>query len=488
MARTLEGWLEYIEQQHPKSIELGLDRVREVAARLRLGKPAKQVITVGGTNGKGSTVAFIEAIARSAGLKVGTYTSPHLLRYNERVRIDGREAGDTELVAAFEVVEAARLGVPAIGNEARLQQSSTSDDATINPDQAWERRPAASSVSTSGDERKQELAAGRRSHGGTLVSGAPADAVPLTYFEFGTLAALHLFQQSDLDLVVLEVGLGGRLDAVNLVDADVAVITTVDIDHVDWLGNDRESIGFEKAGIARAWKPLVLGEIDSPSSVLRHAYAIGANAIRLGSDFFHEPVDAAHWRWRDAGFEIELPVPALAAPVQRANAATAIAALRALDIELPDAALAEGVAAAMLPGRLQRFDVAGTPIVVDVGHNPQAARELAAWLQAEPADGRTLAVFAALADKDVEGIVAALEDAVSQWFLAGLESVAGRGRSVDEFAARLANTAAAAGSRHASVSAALNAARAEANVGDSILVFGSFHTVAEALAVLHSGQ
>ena len=422
MARTLEGWLDYIEQQHPKSIELGLDRVREAAARLRLGKPAKQVITVGGTNGKGSTVAFIEAIARAAGLKVGAYTSPHLLRYNERVRIDGQEAGDAELMAAFEAVEAAR--------------ADTS----------------------------------------------------LTYFEFGTLAALWLFQRSGLDLAVLEVGLGGRLDAVNLVDADVAVITTVDIDHVDWLGSDRESIGFEKAGIARAWKPLVLGEIDSPSSVLRHAYAIGANAVRLGSDFFHEAVDESHWRWRDAGFEIELPIPALAAPVQRANAATAIAALRALDLELPDAALAEGMTAAMLRGRLQRFDVAGTPVIVDVGHNPQAARELAVWLRAEPVDGRTLAVFAALADKDAEGIVAALADTVSQWFLAGLESVGARGQSVEGLAERLAGTAAAAGSRHGSVLAALKAAQQRVDAGDRILVFGSFHTVAEALAVLHSGQ
>ena len=468
MARTLEEWLDYIEQQHPKSIEFGLDRVREVATRLRLGKPAKQVITVGGTNGKGSTVAFIEAIARAAGMKVGDYTSPHLLRYNERVRIDGLDAGDDALIAAFEVVEAARLltsppsapegcaGLRGVGVRVRRSEDLPLGDATPPPPNP-------------------------------PLEGE-GSGVPLTYFEFGTLAALQLFQQSDLDLVVLEVGLGGRLDAVNLVDADVAVITTVDIDHVDWLGNDRESIGFEKAGIARAWKPLVLGEIDSPSSVLRHAYAIGANAVRLGSDFFHEPADATHWRWRDAGFGIELPIPALAAPVQRANAATAIAALRALDIELPDAALAKGVASAMLPGRLQRFDVAGTPVIVDVGHNPQAARELAAWLQAEPANGRNLAVFAALADKDVEGIVGALENAVSSWFLAGLESIAGRGQSVDEFAARLANTAAAGGSRHASVSAALDAARVEANAGDRILVFGSFHTVAEALAVLHSGQ
>lgn len=311
--------------------------------------------------------------------------------------------------------------------------------------------------------------------------------MPLTYFEFGTLAALWLFQQSNLDLVVLEVGLGGRLDAVNIVDPDVAVITTVDIDHVDWLGNDRESIGFEKAGIARAWKPLVLGERDSPSSVLRHAYAIGANAVRLGSDFIHEPVDESHWRWRDAGFEIELPNPKLSAPVQRANAATAIAALRALDIELPTSALATGVALATLPGRLQRFDLHGTPVIVDVGHNPQAARELSAWLRAEPVPGRTLAVFAALADKDVQGVVAALEGEVSDWFLAGLESVGARGQSADELASKIGG-AAAAGSRHADVRTALQAAQAQARADDRILVFGSFHTVAEALAILHSGQ
>ena len=311
----LSQWLEYIQRQHPESIELGLDRVREVATRLGLGRPAAQVITVAGTNGKGSTVAFIEAIARAGGWKVGAYTSPHLLRYNERVRIEAEEVADDALVAAFAVVEAARVDTP------------------------------------------------------------------LTYFEFGTLAALWLFQRASLDLVVLEVGLGGRLDAVNLVDADVAVVTTVDIDHTGWLGSDRESIGREKAGIARAWKPLVLGEVDPPSSVLRHAYAIGANAIRLGSDFFHEPVDAAHWRWREVGAELRLPAPRLAAPPQRANASTAIAALRALPRALPEAAFAQGVATATLPGRLQCLQRDGVEIVLDVAHNPQAARELAAWLR-----------------------------------------------------------------------------------------------------------
>ena len=469
MSRTLKEWLDYIEQQHAKSIDLGLERVREVAGRLSLEKPAKHVITVGGTNGKGSTVAFIEAIARAAGLKVGTYTSPHLLRYNERVRIEGDEASDEQLIAAFEMVEAARLSLlpPGEGGAQRRMR-------------AGEFKPTKAT--------HQSASALPHPPSGHLLPEGEGKGTPLTYFEFGTLAALWLFQQSSLDLVVLEVGLGGRLDAVNIVDPDVAVITTVDIDHVDWLGSDREAIGREKAGIARAWKPLVLGEIDSPSSVLRHAYAIGANAIRLGSDFFHEPVDEARWRWRDAGFEIELPLPMLAAPIQRANAATAIAALRALDVEIPPSAFAQGVASANVPGRLQHFSYDGVPVIVDVGHNPQAARELAAWLRATPVAGRTLAVFAALADKDVLGVVAALEDDIASWFLAGLQSAGTRGQGVDALASQLQGSAAAQGSRHATVQEALQAAHAQAGSGDRVLVFGSFHTVAEALAILHSGQ
>ena len=420
----LSQWLEYIQRQHPESIELGLDRVREVATRLGLGRPAAQVITVAGTNGKGSTVAFIEAIAGAGGWKVGAYTSPHLLRYNERVRIEAEEVADDALVAAFAAVEAAR-----------------------------------------GD-------------------------TPLTYFEFGTLAALWLFQRASLDLAVLEVGLGGRLDAVNLVDADVAVVTTVDIDHTGWLGSDRESIGYEKAGIARAWKPLVLGEVDPPSSVLRHAYAIGANAIRLGSDFFHEPVDAAHWRWREVGAELRLPAPRLAAPPQRANASTAIAALRALPRALPEAAFAQGVATATLPGRLQCLQRDGVEIVLDVAHNPQAARELAAWLRRR-SPAPTVAVFAALADKDAAGMVQALAGQVGHWYLAGLEQ-AGRGQDVEHLVARLdgtvAGVATGVSSGDARVADALARAIAAASPAGRVLVFGSFHTVAEALQALRSGH
>lgn len=417
MSRSLAEWLAYIERQHPKSIDMGLERVREVAKRLGSGKPAKRVVTVGGTNGKGSTVAFVEAMARAAGWKVGAYTSPHLLAYNERVRIDGRDADDEALAETFEAIETAR-----------------------------------------GD-------------------------TSLTYFEYGTLAALWLFERSDLDLAILEVGLGGRLDATNIVDPDVSVVTTVDLDHQDYLGDDREAIGFEKAGIARAWKPLVLGEDDPPASVLRHAYAIGASALRAGSDFFFERIDDAHWRWREIGYEVELPMPQLAAPAQLRNAATAIAALRALGESIADAALAEGVSKASVPGRLQRFDRGGVQVVVDVGHNPQAARELARWLRATDAK-RTYAVFAALGDKDVAGVVAALAERIDGWFLAGLADANARGLDADAFAQRLSGTAAAAGSRHATVAEALAAALAQARSGERVLVFGSFHTAATALAEL----
>jgi dihydrofolate synthase/folylpolyglutamate synthase len=417
---SLAEWLSYIEQQHPATIDMGLERVRAVATAMGLGQPAPHTIVVGGTNGKGSTVAFIEAIARAAGWRVGAYTSPHLLRYNERVRIDGEDASDAALIAAFNAIEDAR------------------------------------------------------------------GSTTLTYFEYGTLAALHLFAQAGLDLAVLEVGLGGRLDAVNVVDADVAVITTVDIDHADWLGEDREAIGVEKAGIIRGWKPVILGETDPPSSVLARAYLLGANAIRGGSDFFADTIDAQHWSWRDVGFRIELPMPALRGPIQLRNAASAIAALRALDKPLPRAAIVEGVAQARIRGRLQAFERDGVEVLVDVGHNPQAARELAAALKAATITGRTVAVFAALQDKDVVGVVEALADRVDGWHLAGLEGA--RAQSATALLARLAGTAAAAAATHDDVDTALQQALSAAQAGDRVLVFGSFHTAAQALLWLENAR
>ncbi|TKR33925.1 bifunctional folylpolyglutamate synthase/dihydrofolate synthase [Luteimonas gilva] len=476
--RSLADWLEYVERQHPKSIDMGLDRVREVASRLGLGKPAKHVVTIGGTNGKGSTVAFVEAIAKAAGWRIGAYTSPHLLAYNERVRIGGQDASDEALIEAFEAIEAARLSPSPLGRGvgARVRNSDA------NPNVGVSTEPSSAPA-------------------GHLLPRGEGEGISLTYFEYGTLAALWLFERGDLDLAILEVGLGGRLDATNIVDPDVAVITTVDLDHQDYLGDDREKIGFEKAGIARAWKPLVLGEDDPPASVLRHAYAIGASALRAGSDFFFERIDGAHWRWREIGYGIELPTPKLAAPAQLRNAATAIAALRALGEPIDDAALIAGVAAANVAGRLQAFDRGGVEVVVDVGHNPQAARELARWLnsfaggasapteavgaEAPPARAkRTYAVFAALGDKDVAGVVDALAECVDGWFLAGLADVNPRGLGADAFAQRLSATAAGAGSRHATVPEALAAALAQAQPGDRVLIFGSFHTAAAALVAL----
>ena len=420
MPRSLSDWLDFIKRQHPSSIDMGLDRVRAVASRMGLKRPAKRVVSVGGTNGKGSTVAFVESIARAHGWKVGAYTSPHLLHYNERVRIDGMEVDDAALVAGFAAVEAAR------------------GDAS------------------------------------------------LTYFEYGTLCALWLFARSKLDLAVLEVGLGGRLDAVNIVDADAAIITTVDLDHQDWLGNDIEAIGFEKAGIARLSKPLVLGDDDPPASVLRHAYAIGAPTWRIANDFFAEPVDAQSWRWREVGFSMALPTPALAAPVQLRNAACAIAALRALRARIDKRTYAAGVANAQVAGRLQRFERNGVEILVDVGHNPQAARALAAWLRGQPRR-RTLAAYAALADKDAAGVVGALAGMVDTWHLAGLADAGPRGQGVDDLAQRLAGTVAADAARHADVASALDAAIAQAAPEGRVLVFGSFHTAAAALQRLAAG-
>ncbi|MGY3264062.1 dihydrofolate synthase/folylpolyglutamate synthase [Lysobacter sp. HA35] len=420
MTSELDHWLARLEQQHPRSVDLGLDRIRVVHARLGLTRPAPVVITVGGTNGKGSTVAFAEAIARAQGLRVGAYTSPHLLRYNERIRIDGHDVDDASIIDAFEAIEAAR------------------GDTT------------------------------------------------LTYFEVGTLAALWLFERASLNLAILEVGLGGRLDATNLVDADVAVITTVDIDHTDWLGPDVESIGFEKAGIARAWKPLVLGDDDPPSSVLRHAYSIGAKALRIGCDFFVDANEGGDtWTWRAVGETHELPRPSLAAPSQLRNAAVAIAALRSSPLEIGEDAIVAGVAHARVTARLQRIERDGVEYVVDVAHNPQAARELAAWLKRTPVDGKVIALFAALGDKDAAGVVDALAGCVDAWHIAGLPGHGPRAVDVDSFAERLTGTAASIATRWTDVASAL--AGIEAGKGDRVLVFGSFHTAADALRTLGVG-
>lgn len=416
---NLADWLSYLQTLHPRGIDLGLERVREVAGRLQLGRPGGLVISVGGTNGKGSTVAMLVEILAQAGYRVGSYTSPHLLRYNERLCIAGEDASDADWIAGFNAVESVRADTG------------------------------------------------------------------LTYFEFGTLAALWLMQRAHLDVAVLEVGLGGRLDAVNIVDADVSVITTVALDHQDYLGHDLDGIGAEKAGIARRDRPLVIGDPNPPAGLLSSAAMIGARLLRAGVDFQAEPAAAGRWVFADdAGTRLDLPLPALAAPVQRFNAAAAIAALRALApaLTVSEHAIAKGLKAVRLPGRLQQLG--GEPqLIVDVAHNPQAAGQLATWMRENPCQGRSVAVFGALADKDIEAICAMLAPCFDAWHLVGLDVA--RGLDVQALHQRV--TAQIEPSRlrsSASMAEALAAARSEAGSSGRVMVFGSFHTVGEAMSAL----
>jgi dihydrofolate synthase/folylpolyglutamate synthase len=412
--RSLEDWLDYISAQHPATIALGLDRVREVADGLDLHE-ARATITVGGTNGKGSTCAMLEQILLEAGYDVGLYTSPHLLRYNERVRFKGKEATDDALVDAFERVEKARKGVP------------------------------------------------------------------LTYFEFGTLAAFTFFERMGAEVMILEVGLGGRLDAVNIIDPDVACVVSVDLDHQAFLGNDRESIGFEKAGIFRAGRPAIFGDLDPPKRLVEHAEKIGAPLQVLGRDFRYE-AKPGQWDFVGRkGAKHALPMPGLRGAWQLKNASVALAALDEIGSRVP-VSLGEvkrGLTLAHVEGRLQV--IPGRPsIVLDVAHNPHAARSLASGLGDMPFAENTLAVFAMLADKDIGSVVDAMRGRVDRWYVSAAQ--AERAASAAQVAEILFEKRLADRTRmFATVASALDAARRDAGPNDRIVVFGSFYTVAEAL-------
>ena len=423
---TVDAWLAYLETLHPKAIALGLDRVRAVAVRLGAAITCP-VITVTGTNGKGSTCAMLEAILRTAGYRVGLYTSPHLLRYHERVRIVGADATDAQLLAAFNAIEDARL------------------DALD-------------------------------------AQGMP---VALTYFEFGTLAALWLFAQAGLDVLVLEVGLGGRLDAVNIVDADVAVMTSIDIDHVDYLGSTREAIGREKAGIFRPGCPAVCGDPNPPASVVAAAAAIGAPLLVAGREFA-ATAEGTQWRYRGPrGERFGLPFPALRGAYQLGNAATVLTVLALLHERLPvsGGALREGLLTVVLPGRFEVLP--GRPtIVLDVAHNPHAACALAGALGDMGYHPETIAVCGMLADKDIAGVIAAMRPRVDRWLVATLPGPRGAQ------ATQLAEVLVGAGVERSAVRTfdaigdAFAAARAQAGEADRIVVFGSFLTVAAAKSAL----
>jgi len=413
---TLEQWLEYIERSHPQTIAMGLERVAKVRDALKL-TPAFPVITVGGTNGKGSACAMLEAILCHAGYTVGCYTSPHLLRYNERVRIARREASDVQLERAFAAV-----------NEARA-------------------------------------------------------TTQLTYFEFGTLAAAWLFVEERVDVAVLEVGLGGRLDAVNLFDTDCALVMSIALDHMNYLGTTREQIGYEKAGIFRPGRPAICADRDMPESVRRHAGEIGARLLAIGADFGFVP-DKAQWQyWGPHRKKNGLPYPALRGAYQLANASACLTALDALRDRLPVTMndIRSGLLQAENPGRFQVLP--GRPaVILDVAHNPHAAAALADNLAQMGPCRHTIAVFAMLRDKDIAGVVNAVRARIDHWFVAGINSPRGADAEL------LVQTLRAAGAeapvtRCGSVAAAYAQACDTATENDRILVFGSFYTVAAVMQV-----
>ncbi len=423
---TLERWLAHLESLHPKGqagIELGLDRVLRVKATLGQTQRCPLII-VGGTNGKGSTCAYLEAIYRFAGYRTGCYTSPHLLDYNERVRIDGVPASDEALCAAFARVEAAR-------------------------------------------------------------GGDAAGAIPLTYFEFGTLAAWEAFAAAGAEVVILEVGLGGRLDAVNAYAPDCAIVTGIALDHTDWLGPTREHIGFEKAGIYRPARPAICADPQPPQRLVGHAEAIGADLQLLGRDFGYFG-DRTQWTWwgRDGLRRAGLANPGLRGASQLRNAAAVLAAIESLRPVLPVSmqAVRRGLIELELPGRFQI--VPGRPtVVLDVAHNPQAVAGLVENLGGMGFHERTLAVVGMLADKDIAGALAPLAGKVDVWLPATLDVP--RGARAEALADLIAGGGLGGSvAPQTSPEAAFAAASKQAGENDRILVFGSFHTVAAVLRAL----
>ncbi|HDR1026883.1 bifunctional tetrahydrofolate synthase/dihydrofolate synthase [Pasteurella multocida] len=429
----LAQWLSYLENSHFKAIDLGLDRIKSVAKALDLLTPTPFVITVGGTNGKGTTCRLLETVLLKAGYRVGVYSSPHLLRYNERVRIQDQELPDEAHTASFAFIE----------------------------------------------QHKRES---------------------LTYFEFSTLSALHLFKQANLDVVILEVGLGGRLDATNIVDSDVAVITSIDIDHVDFLGADREQIGFEKAGIFRAHKPAIIGEPNIPQRLLEHAKSLGCQISCRDQDW-HFRLQAEHWDW--CGQKVRLKnLPCCQIPL--ANAATALATFEQLPFQISEEVIRQSLQEVELVGRFQTLkpDVlfplaenlakpwADFPqMIIDVGHNPHAALYLAEKLTALKAKitGKIVAVCGILKDKDAQGVLSPLLPVIDEWHCVTLEGY--RGQSGQALFVTLQQIA--QGQSHqlyantaSSVALGVKQALATTTAHDVILVFGSFHTVGEFLQLL----
>ncbi|MDF2867346.1 MAG: folC [Gammaproteobacteria bacterium] len=416
--QTLAAWLNWLETLHPRVIELGLTRIQAVFERLELTKPAPYVITVAGTNGKGSCVALLEAVLLAGGHRVGCYTSPHLLTFNERIKINNQPVTDSLLCEAFAYIDLKRA------------------------------------------------------------------EISLTYFEFITLAALYLFQQHALEVVILEVGMGGRLDAVNIIDTDLAIISGIDFDHMDYLGNTREAIGFEKAGIMRVGKPAIYGGDDIPKSILSYAEQLGIPLYYKGRDYCYE-INSTTWQWQAGAQQLtDLPLPKLPTP----NAATVLQAHQLLParLQVSQNLIKNCLAKTRLMGRFHRLSLANdATLLVDVAHNPQSCALLAQRLQAETCTGTTYGLVAMLADKDIKNSLQPLLPVIQQWFLAGLQVTrGGSAKLLEECLTQL-------GCTHylsfENVAAAYYQLINQVTSHDRIIVFGSFHTVGAVLA-LHSNE
>ncbi len=419
---SLSAWLGWLEQNHPQEIDLGLDRVACVAARMALLNPDAKVITVAGTNGKGSCVAATAALLSSANYSVGVYTSPHLIHYNERIVVDGKPVADEEICSAFAAIHSA------------CQQ----------------------------------------------VSPEYLQPISLTYFEYGTLAALEIFRRRNVTALVLEVGLGGRLDAVNIIDADVAVITSIALDHIDWLGDNRDSIGYEKAGIMRAGKPVVCADFAPPITVLDHAMALAAPLYLISRDFGFMQVTAEHWNWWSSAQEFrDQPLPQL--PLPSVAAALQVAHLLGLNLHALNAF--DRVATLRVPGRFQTIQWNDRQVILDVAHNPAATSYLVERLVQNASPSSSVhGIVAMMSDKDRAQSLANLKGRVNHWYLANLEFIP-RAATLEQLRQNLADLNIEA-EFSGSVAECLQTVLGNSSPGDRILIFGSFYTVAAGLQAL----
>jgi dihydrofolate synthase / folylpolyglutamate synthase len=418
---SLEQWLQRLETLHPREMELGLERVAVVANRLQLLPVVQPVVTVAGTNGKGSTVAVLEALLDEAGYCTGAFTSPHLLRFNERIRVAGVDVSDTEIVAAFVAIDEAR------------------------------------------------------------------GAVSLTYFEFATLAALCIFKNRAPDIIVLEVGLGGRLDAVNIVDSSVAVITSIDLDHQGWLGESRGEIAREKAGIMRCARPVVIADPDPPHELLRCVTDVGASpALYLGRDFRVATSQEGEWQGilqaADGASRQLAPQPS--GSLLPENVCAAVQAALLLGVEFDDACVARALARAAPVGRRQLRQVAGRNYVLDVAHNPASVRKLLEYLDINPCNGKTICIFSIMSDKDIQSVVDATAGHFDAWFLADQPDNK-RAAPAAHVAALLERTGQTMISISKNLRQAFRRAQSVTAKGDRLVIFGSFYTVAGILPLLN---